>query len=41
MNPKLSFFMDPQLPNLSYNIFFDDVGEFKKFYWDATEEMPQ
>jgi PAS domain-containing protein len=38
--PKLSLYMNPELPKLDYSIFHTDSSEFKEYYRDAEEELP-
>ena len=40
-HPKLTLYMNPELPNLNYGIFSTtNASEFKEYYRGATEGMP-
>ena len=38
--PKLTLYMDPDMPALDYTIFGNDPSEFKEYYREADEELP-
>ena len=38
--PKLTLYMDPDLPALDYTLFDTNAEEFKEYYRDAEELMP-
>ena len=39
-NPKMTLYMDPEIPNFMYSNFITEAGEFKEYYRDAEEELP-
>ena len=38
--PKLSIYMDPDLPNVDYSVFTTKPGDFHEMYRDAKEQLP-
>ena len=38
--PRLTLYMDPDLPRLNYSVQKNDPSEFKEYYIDAEEYIP-
>ena len=38
--PKLTIYMNPEVPVIDYTLFASDAETFKEYYRDATEQLP-